>query len=90
MKLLFCEKCQDIFKLQTFETRTCVCGNASGKYLDDLNAVYLGSAAVPLVLANNSLAGALLCRPEEGKGFPFDAFVIPKTCDTFKKVEKIP
>lgn len=89
MKLLFCKKCQDAFKLQIFEARTCVCGKVSGKYLDELNAIYSGAPAIPLVLANSSLAGALFCRPEEGDGFPFDAFVVPKVCDTFRKVEKI-
>ena len=89
MKLLFCKKCQDIFKLQTFEVRTCVCGKVFGKYLDELNAIYSGVPAIPLVFANSSLAGAILCRPEEGDGFPFDTFVVPRECNTFKKVEKI-
>lgn len=89
MKLLLCKNCQDVIRLVQEETRTCRCGKVSGKYLDDLNAVYSGKEAVPLGFANSSLVEALRNQPEEGWGKEFTAFVIPKKCYTFEKVKKV-
>lgn len=84
MKLLFCRKCQDVFKLHTI-TKTCHCGETSGKYFEDeLNAEYEGPC-IPLGFANSSLTQAIRNQPESGWGFNFDAFVIPKECPTMKK-----
>jgi hypothetical protein len=84
MKLIFCPVCEDIVKCQK-SGRTCLCGASGGRYINDLDAIYWGKA-VPLGLANNSFLQALKSQPTEGMGQRFEAFVIPKSCSTFKKV----
>jgi hypothetical protein len=84
MKLIFCPNCEDIIKCQE-SGRTCQCGASGGRYTDNLNAIYWGKA-VPLGLANSSFVQALRNQPEDGQGSRFEAFVIPKSCPTFKKV----
>lgn len=86
MKLILCPVCHDIVRL-THKKRYCVCNSSWGYYEDDgLNAVYGGSSK-PLGLLNKSLYQALMNQPEEGAGECFEAFVIPKSCPTFKRVE---
>lgn len=83
MKLIYCPKCQDIFKLR-WDLRHCECGEAWGYYRDDgLNAV-IGGGAVPIGFANQSFLNALKNRPKEGQGKRFAAFVIPEYCPTVK------
>lgn len=86
MKLLLCRKCQDVIRLLD-EPRKCSCGNVSGNYLDELNAVYSGEYAVPLGFANSTLFEAISNQPEKGMGYNFKAFVIAKDCNTFWKVD---
>ena len=83
MKLLFCKNCQDIVRLFD-ETRVCKCGKTSGAYINELDAWYSGDYAIPIGFQNSSLGTALRNQPEEGLGFNFTAFVIPKECPTFK------
>lgn len=85
MKLIFCTECHDIVKL-TLETRSCKCGLCSGKYLNDVVAEYSGPA-VPLGIDNSSFAEALRTQPRWGMGRVFTGFVIPKVCNTFKKLD---
>ncbi len=85
MKLVLCKKCWDVIKLEK-TVRTCKCGSAGGKYLNDIQAVYYGSEAIPLGFNNSSLLKALQDQPEYGAGWPFDAFVIPKECPTMEKI----
>lgn len=98
MKLLYCEFCGDVFKLD-YEVKTCKCGRCSGYYKEDgLHAVIKGG--IPLGIANNSLMMALdredaLQREIEtleeratGKfmhGERFEAFVIPMPCSTVER-----
>lgn len=87
MKLLKCNLCLDIIKL-TLQKRTCTCtctcGESGGKYVDSLNAV----DAVPIGFHNSSFSDAVAQQPEVGWGRDFKAFVIPKVCDTFVKINK--
>ena len=83
MKLLFCPSCKDIFRLIN-EMRFCRCGCICGKYIDDLYAEYYGDA-IPIGFNNSSLVAAIHNQPEGEWGEPFEAFVVPKKCDTFKK-----
>lgn len=53
MKLLFCRKCQDVFKLD-FEIRSCKCGLVRGKYIDNVRAVSNGKG-FSLAINNYSL-----------------------------------
>lgn len=85
MKLIFCPECQDVLKLDFGEV-WCSCEASSGWYENDgLNAVYCGSA-IPLGFANGSLVKAIENQPDEGMGKCFVAFVIPKSCPTFRKM----
>lgn len=86
MKLLICINCQDVFSLNHKE-KSCSCGGASGKYVNDIYAVYSGAFATPLGFANNSFISAVHNQPKEGNGEQFIAFVIPKECNTFEKIE---
>lgn len=86
MKLLYCNNCQDVFRLHK-TTRTCHCGSTGGHYKSDgLNAIYYGPA-VPLGFTNTSFVAAIRNQPEWGKGEPFTAFVIPKVCPTMELVD---
>lgn len=85
MKLFFCPKCQDIIKL-TFHVRLCNCGECYGYYVDDLNAL-VSPKAIPLGIANSSFLDAIRSRPDKGKGSEFNAFVIPKQCDTVQIID---
>jgi hypothetical protein len=87
MKLVLCKKCQDVVRL-TSEMRQCKCKLSGGCYLDDIQAVYWGNDAAPLGFDNLTLVDALKRQPEgPGVGATFVAFVIPRTCDTFKRVK---
>jgi hypothetical protein len=87
MKLIYCPACDDVVKLHP-ELTTCRCGRSYGMYAPDgLNALY-GGRAVPLGFANSSLMFAINMQPESGDGQRFEAFVIPKQCPTFHKLEE--
>ena len=86
MKLLMCRSCGDVFSLD-YKEKWCKCKGISGKYLDDLNAEYHGEDAIPLGFANNSIREAIRKQPKNGMGYNFNAFVIPKECNTFVKVD---
>lgn len=67
MKLIFCPRCQDVFKLQT-EMRFCKCKTVFGRYRNDgLNAIVSRHALV-LGFDNGSLARAL----EKKTGVPLN------------------
>jgi hypothetical protein len=83
VKLIFCPKCQDVVKLAVSKIRTCDCGEAWGRYVDQLQAE-IGGTAIPLGFANNGFGRALAARPRNGSGSSFDAFVIPHMCPTIK------
>lgn len=87
MKLLFCPECQDILKLGKNKKRKCACGKSAGKYLEDGYHAVIYGKAVPIGLANSTFITALIKQPREGIGSRFEAYVIPKKCDTVK-VEK--
>jgi hypothetical protein len=86
VKLILCSDCCDIFAL-TEKRRNCLCDKSGGRYLDDILAEYWGKA-IPLGISNPSLVAAVLKQPECGEGEKFEAFVIPKNCDTFKKIKR--
>lgn len=84
MRLLFCRSCQDLFRLVSAE-RACQCGETRGRYVNDLDAIYSGGAAVPIGFNNSSFAKAIAEQRPRGNSEPFSAFVIPVVCTTFKK-----
>jgi hypothetical protein len=85
MKLIFCPKCQDVRKLG-YNMVTCTCGESWGKYYEDgLNAV-IGGEAVAIGFSNIDFLHALKSQPKTGtKGKKFEAFVIPRYCDTIDR-----
>jgi len=90
MKLLYCKKCQDVFRLISEETRSCRCGKTSGKYISHLEAEFTGKFAVTLGISNDSFLSAIKKQPVSIKGQVvvgerFEAFVIPKECNSFKR-----
>jgi hypothetical protein len=89
MKLLFCKNCQDVIRLVQEEKRTCSCGKVSGRYINDLDAIYSGKEAIPIGFANSSFAHAIANQPEKDWGKEFTAFVIQKKCNTFAKVRNV-
>ena len=84
MKLLYCSLCNDIFNLD-FKLKKCSCGNAAGRYLDEVCAEYSGENVYPLGFDNLSLKRALQNQPLTGGGKHFAAFVIAKECFTMWK-----
>ena len=89
MKLLYCQKCQDIIRLKNQE-RTCECGLTKGKYIDNLNAEFSGAFAVPIGFDNNSLLQALIIYGDTDLkiGSNFKAFIITEPCNTFKRKKR--
>lgn len=89
MKLIFCPTCEDVVRLQEF-IRTCQCGRSGGRYLSDgVHAQYWGKA-VPLGFENADFTDAVRNQPKVGKqGLRFTAFVIPKRCDTFERINAV-
>lgn len=89
MKLILCKACSDIIALRHFP-RQCFCGRSFGYYYEDSDsyAVY-GGEAIPIGILNSTLHEAISCQPEGGMGKEFTAFVIPKQCPTFERIERI-
>ena len=57
MKLLFCTRCLDMFKLVIFEPRSCRCGWVSGQ-LQDNNIAVVNGTGISLCIDNWSLVEA--------------------------------
>lgn len=83
MKLLYCNQCADLFNLSR-DPRTCECGASSGAYESDGWHAWVTGPVTPLGFENGSFDAALLNQPGSGEGKRFDAFVIPKECETVK------
>lgn len=75
MKLLFCPECDDLFSLH-FEIRVCRCGKSSGRYMNDVNAEYLGRA-IPVGVSNSSLGSAIRRYKTDAGNHLITAFTIP-------------
>lgn len=58
MKLLFCLDCGDVVQMRP-EPRSCVCGRASGRYLEDGATVEQTAGSVSIALHNHDLRDAL-------------------------------
>ena len=83
MKFIFCCDCQEIVRLRR-ELRKCVCGKSSGRYVDETNAEIQGNC-IPIGIKSSSFEAALRAQPKgPGKGKRFEAFVIPKICNTVR------
>ena len=90
MKLIYCRKCGDMFNL-SLSRKSCSCGEVSGKYTDDVNAVYKGDA-IPFCHGNYSFAHAFnkqkekdIAEPNEFYGERFEAWICPANSTSFVK-----
>lgn len=91
MKLLFCKKCDDVFKLQHDNYSFCKCGQVGGKYIGELKSEYFEDEkdiAIPLGFNNYSFYPAIKNQRYDGNGNEFTAFVVPKESKTFIKIKK--
>lgn len=86
MKLIFCSKCDDVFKPRR-TAMSCQCGHAVGSLSKDGDRVMYGGSAVPLGIDNPSLSRSIENQPDRGCGHAFVAFVVAKHCPTFQRVE---
>lgn len=84
MKLLYCTSCSDVVGLTYPKERSCHCGACKGAYSNPVDAWFTGPG-VMIGFANNSFLHAVKNQPEEGQGYEFVAFVIPKKCDSVIK-----
>ena len=82
MKLVYCKNCKSIFNL-TKDMKYCDCKQTYGKYTDDLNAE-VSCHALSIGFLNSDFIAAINNRPIRGQGRRFEAFVIPKVCDTIR------
>ena len=55
MKLIFCSICHDVFKLSR-TLKSCECGKAKGRYLEDGLYTEINKGAVPIGMANSTVA----------------------------------
>ena len=86
MKLLYCKKCHDIFRIHK-EITYCQCKETFGKYLNRINAVYSGSG-IPLGIANESFKSAISVS-DSLIGREFTAFVISPIAKSFQYTKEI-
>lgn len=54
MKLLFCQNCEDVFKLDMKKMRYCKCGKVYGRYINSAEAE-VSESAISLAIGNGSL-----------------------------------
>lgn len=87
MKLIYCPECQDLFGLR-YELRECSCKKSAGQYSGDGLHAIISGPAIPLGIDNASFRQALRLRPQAGQGEVFEAFVIPKICDTILTIKR--
>lgn len=93
MKLLFCPECTDIFSLSTKGEKRCSCGKTSGRYINNLDAVYEGG--LPIGISNPDFISAIKIsnfnnsnNPNRPRGKTFEAWVCPIGISTFTKINK--
>ena len=84
MKLAFCPRCQDAFKLDRL-MRQCKCGASKGYYEDRKNATVFG-AAIPFCVGWTSFSKAIKNRPvRRFRGETFEAWIPPIECETIRQ-----
>ena len=86
MKLVYCPKCLDVFKLDR-EMRQCKCGESKGIYNDSVNATVFGPA-IPVCFGWTSFVQAIRNRPiNRFEGEPFKAWIPPVNSASIKHEE---
>ena len=77
MKLIFCENCFDVVKLD-FDMRYCKCGLVCGRYLDELKAE-VNEKAISIMIDGHSMRNAIR-RLKEGvlKKAGIESYIVGK------------
>lgn len=88
MKLLFCLKCHDLFKLQYFK-RSCKCGKVIGWYKNNSEAIVNGKG-LSLAIDNNDLAKIIINELPITNKHPISCWVRPHEgeLNTNTKIER--
>lgn len=87
MKLIFCARCHDVFKLSKADTR-CDCKKSGGYYAENGNDATVYGLAVPLGFNNYDFAIAVSTAKKAGTTSPrFEAFVIREPCDAITRLK---
>jgi len=68
MKLLLCTYCDDVFKLDREEVRSCKCGRVRGKYKSDGSHAVTNGEGVPIAIGNRKLLMKAMYLSEEDSG----------------------
>ena len=68
MKLLYCAKCKDVFKLD-LKMRHCKCGRVKGRYLGHRNAE-VSASAISIAIGNGSFKKAMKRMKSQEKNNP--------------------
>jgi len=84
MKMMFCPACYDIVVLRLGIERKCECGKCSGKYTDWNNAEIRNG--IPIGFNNTSFFNAIDSPNPGPMGVTFEAFVIPDSAPTVKRI----
>lgn len=93
MKLVYCKKCHDVFKLDSAdEIRTCKCKLSKGYYITSNDVEIFGEHAVPLCIGWTSFYKAIENRPKDeqaNKENPayFKAWIPPRECNSIDHTE---
>jgi hypothetical protein len=86
MKLAYCLKCYDVFKLIT-DVRSCRCGESSGVLKQDKITVQVNGPLKVLGIEESSFYKAINNQPYKGSGVEFKAFVLPKVNKSVIKIK---
>ncbi len=81
MKYIFCKNCKDLIAL-TSGTKYCNCKQTSGRYTDEVNAVY-SSEAVPIGVTSNEISKLF-----SNEVTSFNMFKVPYNSNTFRRADE--
>lgn len=81
MKLIFCDMCYDVFKLD-LELRSCKCGRCCGQYEDDGAHALTNGKGYAIGIGNGSLQSAIMGKAQyeytskhHGHDIPLTTFI---------------
>ena len=88
MKLLFCIKCNDLFKIST-RLKRCRCGECFGKYTANRHALISDSDDCMVVrISNTSFRLAINTFQSSGEGIDLKGTVIEKSDQTVHRIKE--
>ena len=74
MKLLFCDICYDVFKLND-TLRTCECGRVKGKYLKNKHNAVVNGKGYAVAIGNGSFIQAIMALNSKDPNSTKDDFI---------------